>query len=196
MGVTAVIYTATDVAGNTATCSFNVSVVGDAPTFDTCPTDIVMEATDAGNATVHWAAPTAKVSCNSIQITSTHSPGSVFAVGQTKVEYTAATANGLFTTCSFNISIKIPDIIANEVITPDGDSENDVWLIENIEKFPDNHVVVFDRWGSVVFQVDAYNNENVSWDGHNVPTGTYYYTLMINAWGSKVEKKGFIELVK
>jgi gliding motility-associated-like protein len=195
-GTTVVTYTATDVNGKTANCSFEVSVIDAAPLFTSCPSDITKDATDAGMAFVDWAVPTAEASCDNFQMTATHRPGDIFPIGQTLVEYTATSDNGVFSTCSFMVTITLPQIIANEVLTPDGDNKNDVWLIENIEKFPDNHVIVFDRWGSVVFRVNAYNNSSIAWNGLNLPTGTYYYTLSVNVLGSKIEKKGFIELIK
>jgi gliding motility-associated-like protein len=194
-GVTVVTYTARDADGRTTTCSFDVSVV-DAPSFTGCPSDIIKDATDAGTASVDWMVPTAQAACDDFQMISTHRPGDVFPIGQTLVEYTATTDNGAFSSCSFTVTITIPEIVANEVITPDGDNKNDVWLIENIEEFPDNHVIIFDRWGSSVFKANAYNNSSISWNGQNVPTGTYYYTLIVKMAGSKIEKKGFVELVK
>ncbi len=69
-------------------------------------------------------------------------------------------------------------------ISPNGDGNNDIWYIEGIEKFTDNDVVIFNRWGDVIVKLKNYDNTNVYWDGLNskgnhVPDGTYYYIIDI-----------------
>ncbi|NEN23161.1 HYR domain-containing protein [Cryomorpha ignava] len=63
-------------------------------------------------------------------------------------------------------------------ITPDGDGANDVWNIPEIEKYPDAHVVIYNRWGNSVYESTGYRDP---WDGTNdgkdLPTGSYYYIL-------------------
>jgi hypothetical protein len=57
-------------------------------------------------------------------------------------------------------------------------------------------VIIFDRWGSIVFKANGYNNSDVAWSAANVPPGTYYYTLLVDTGNGISENKGFIELVK
>ncbi len=76
-------------------------------------------------------------------------------------------------------------IVIHDVITPNGDGLNDTWIIDCIDQFPLNQVLIFDRWGDRVRQFDNYNNSSVSWDGTNsrgedLPDGTYYYILTIS----------------
>jgi hypothetical protein len=61
--------------------------------------------------------------------------------------------------------------------------------------------MVVDRWGSVVFEAAGYNNENIVWNGDGpggtgVPTGTYFFTIIVQLGPSQVEKRGFIELIR
>jgi len=47
---------------------------------------------------------------------------------------------------------------------------------------PDNRLIVFNRWGDVVFEQRGYDN---TWGGANdvgepLPDGTYYYILYLN----------------
>jgi gliding motility-associated-like protein len=75
-------------------------------------------------------------------------------------------------------------IVIHNAITPNGDGVNDTWIIDCIENFPDNKVVIFDRWGDKVNEFEGYNNNSISWRGTNlkdkkVPDGTYYYVLTI-----------------
>ncbi|MFN6943853.1 MAG: DUF2341 domain-containing protein [Cytophagaceae bacterium] len=72
-------------------------------------------------------------------------------------------------------------------ISPNGDMLNDEWIIEGIEKYPHNRVSVFDRWGSIVFETNAYDNQNNVWYGNSnkgirsggdeLPSGTYFYVI-------------------
>jgi gliding motility-associated-like protein len=69
--------------------------------------------------------------------------------------------------------IQIPD-----AFTPNGDNNNDTWIIENIEMFPNHVVQVFNRWGQVVY-FKKYGDE--PWDGtlqgKKLPTGSYVYVV-------------------
>jgi gliding motility-associated-like protein len=60
------------------------------------------------------------------------------------------------------------------VITPNGDQDNQVFFIKNIETHPGNNLRIFNRWGNEVFAADSYQN---NWDGEDLPAGTYYYIL-------------------
>ncbi len=68
--------------------------------------------------------------------------------------------------------------------TPNGDGVNDNWQIEGIENFPENEVLIFNRWGDTVKELQDYDNTSVVWDGTNkqdkrLPDGTYYYIVKI-----------------
>lgn len=70
------------------------------------------------------------------------------------------------------------------LVTPDGDGKNDYWHIGGIENYPDNEVLIFNRWGTKVKEYVGYNNANKRWDGTNdkneyLPDGVYYYILKI-----------------
>jgi len=74
------------------------------------------------------------------------------------------------------------EIIPADTLTPNGDNENDLWHIENIEYQASNTVKVFNRWGVKVF--DASNYENDTWGGESteggsgkLPAGSYYYAI-------------------
>ena len=195
-GTTSVTYTATDASGNTVSCSFNVTVVpSDNLDFTNCPDDIFIEIFKGESTPVNWTPPFIDTGCYSVDVTSTHSPGDIFNVGQTNVTYTATTPSGI-RTCAFNVTVEFKGIVVHEVVTPNGDGENDTWTIRNIEYFEQNSVVVFDRWGGVVYKANGYNGNSTAWTGGNLPAGTYFYNLIISTNTSKEEYKGFVELVK
>ncbi|PKP53662.1 MAG: hypothetical protein CVT92_02775 [Bacteroidetes bacterium HGW-Bacteroidetes-1] len=64
------------------------------------------------------------------------------------------------------------------LITPNGDGFNDLWLIEDIDKISPARVAVYTRSGGLVFQSNDYKND---WDGYYngnpLPEGTYYYVI-------------------
>ncbi|MEX0986459.1 MAG: HYR domain-containing protein, partial [Bacteroidales bacterium] len=106
LGVTTVTFTVTDDAGNTATCTADISVIDDeAPVLTGCPGNITVTADDeyCGNIAT-WVAPSASDNC-SVILTSTYSSGDFFPVGTTTVTYTAEDPSGNIATCSFNVTI-------------------------------------------------------------------------------------------
>ncbi len=74
--------------------------------------------------------------------------------------------------------------------TPDGDGTNDFFYIKDIENYPNNTVLIFNRWGNKVFEIKGYDNQNKVWKSqvnsglrlgtrNNVPSGTYYYLIQL-----------------
>jgi len=111
LGTTTITYTATDAAGNTSTCSFDVVVTDvTAPTITGCPTNINLNASASCDAVATWTAPTANDNC-SVPMASTHNSGDTFPLGTTTVTYTATDGAGLTATCSF-------DVIVTDVTAP------------------------------------------------------------------------------
>jgi gliding motility-associated-like protein len=202
-GRTEVVYKATDHVGNISECHFNVFVSDEKPpTLQQCPVNIFAKTDNADQISVTWVPPTAFASCGEVLLESTHEPGAIFVLGTTRVDYTARSLNGETTSCSFDVVISYEEILfdAGKILTPDGNGENDVWILTNIEKYSDNNVLIVDRWGSVIFNESGYNNENITWRGENkngvlVPTGTYFYTISVKRGPAVVEKRGFIEVI-
>ncbi|RPA69155.1 HYR domain-containing protein [Cyclobacteriaceae bacterium YHN15] len=110
LGTTTVTYRATDASGNTADCSFTVTVTESADTEDpvisNCPADTSLS-NDAGScgAIVNWTAPTASDNSGSVNLSSNFAPGSFFPVGTTLVTYTATDPAGNTAICSFEITV-------------------------------------------------------------------------------------------
>lgn len=202
-GITKVTYVATDNSGNKATCEFNVIVKNQSvPIINGCPQDITVETDQSGKAKVTWSEPTAADRCGNVQLKASHKPGDVFQIGTTKVVYESINSVGNSTRCEFNVTLSYKDVAfdVTKVVTPDGDRINDVWIIKNIENFSDNQVLVVDRWGNKIYQASHYDNDKVVWNGTNlngsiVPTGTYFFSVEVLFKETRLEKKGFIEVI-
>jgi gliding motility-associated-like protein len=204
LGVTEVSYTAVDKAGNQTICKFNVIVKNDVNlSTSRCPQDIVAYSDESGKVKVEWEEPSAAVQCGKLIKAQSHKPGDAFSDGVTEVVYEFKDDFGKSEVCKFTVTVSRQEVTfdVTELLTPNGDGINDVWMLGNIEKFNDNTVTIVDRWGSVVYQQRGYNNGNVVWRGSNsnggeVPTGTYFYTVTVKYGSRMVEKKGFLEVVR
>lgn len=71
-------------------------------------------------------------------------------------------------------------------ITPNGDRLNEFLVFDLLEfapdEYPDNNIIIFNRWGDILYEAAPYNND---WDGRNqsgneLPEGTYYYILRLS----------------
>jgi gliding motility-associated-like protein len=82
----------------------------------------------------------------------------------------------------------VMDIDVPKGFSPNGDNINDTWVIDNIWQFPNNKVLVFNRWGNKVFEANNYQN---NWDGkssetggsNQLPVGPYLYIIHPNEPG-------------
>lgn len=66
------------------------------------------------------------------------------------------------------------EITIPNVFSPNGDGINDVFYIDNLEYHPNSYLIIFNRWGQVVYETGSYLN---NWDGDGVSDGVYYYIL-------------------
>lgn len=105
--------------------------------------------------------------------------------------------------CSLNETITISNVGVDCEITiynafsPNGDNSNDLWIIDLVEGYPENHVSIYDRWGVLSWEGNGYDNVNIVWDGKNthgidLPDGTYFYIFQSN----ELVLKGFVEITR
>ncbi len=89
-------------------------------------------------------------------------------------------------------------IVVPQGFSPNGDGIGDNWIVRNVEQYPNNTLLIFNRWGEEVFSARPYNN---NWDGkasgglnsgEGLPVGTYWYVLDLGD-GSDI-RKGYIYL--
>jgi len=107
VGTTTVTYTANDPTGAQVSCSFDVTVIDKQVPTIVCPADITINNTPGlCLAPVNWATPAVNDNCGVTSIVSTHSPGSLFPVGITTVQYTISDDEGNIAECTFNITVE------------------------------------------------------------------------------------------
>jgi gliding motility-associated-like protein len=90
------------------------------------------------------------------------------------------------------------DIFIPNVITPNGDGENDEFkiIISGEEQY---NIVIFDRQNRILFQT---NDKNNNWDGtdrqgNSMPSGTYYYKFEYKFPNDTIQNRhGIIELIR
>jgi gliding motility-associated-like protein len=74
--------------------------------------------------------------------------------------------------------VNVPhEIFIPNIFTPNGDGYNDTFFIEKLHLFPFNEINVWNRNGKKVFGAKNYKG---NWDGHDLPSGTYYYQLILS----------------
>lgn len=217
-GTTTVVYTATDDSGNMATCEFGFEIIGNAfPIASTAiinafageAVEICLDVTDPDGDDL--AITDIDISTLNGEIDRTNDNGLCFTYtpfddyeGE-DIFYITICDSGLPTACievevrvtvTFNLTLTV-----FKAFTPNNDNINDVWMIENIDNYPDNEVMVFDRWGGMIFSAKGYDNEFVVWDGRSnqsgqriVPSGTYFYKIYR---GLELPiLRGFVELIQ
>lgn len=73
-----------------------------------------------------------------------------------------------------------PLLVPAQAFTPNGDGNNDTWVIPGINNYPNNTVKVFNRWGHEVYSASGYTSD---WEGfyrqnrEKLPAGSYMYIL-------------------
>jgi hypothetical protein len=53
-----------------------------------------------------------------------------------------------------------------------------LFVVANLEYYPNTRLTVYDRWGNKKFETENYSPEN-TWDGSNSDSGVYYYIIQI-----------------
>jgi gliding motility-associated-like protein len=113
--------------------------------------------------------------------------------------YSVTVTNVYGSSTTLSITVEVMEdwnIIPNNILTPNGDGQNDTWVVDNLISYPNNQVMIFDRSSRAIYRKTGYAND---WDGYingsPLPADTYYYILTLDSSGKKVSKKGFITIM-
>ena len=69
-----------------------------------------------------------------------------------------------------------PEITVPNIITSNGDGINDLFTINNLDRYDYNNITIYSRWGTIVYKTENYQN---NWDGGKVAAGVYFYVLEV-----------------
>ncbi len=108
--------------------------------------------------------------------TVTYTPESGY-LGDDSFSYQVRDKDGYKTNIAVvTVSVVLGDIKIPTLFTPNGDGKNDAFEVRGLNRYPENELVVINRWGNEVFRQKNYQN---NWRGDGLNEGTYYYLLRI-----------------
>lgn len=82
------------------------------------------------------------------------------------------------------------DVEFPNIFTPNNDGSNDLLVFKNLEQYPENELLIYNRWGRKIYQKKPYLND---WNGDNQKDGTYYYIVKIPGYKNQ---EGFVTIVR
>lgn len=92
------------------------------------------------------------------------------------VVLTVTTAEGCTDTVALTYVVNAAEVYAPNVFSPNGDNVNDELVFTNLEFHPGSRLIVYSRWGNVVYESSSYQN---NWKAADVSDGTYFYELRL-----------------
>ena len=108
----------------------------------------------------------------------------------------ATTTDGCLATDTLFIKV-LEKIGIPNAFSPNGDGINDTWRLDGLWGFQKARLMVFDRYGQLVFSASG---SQAAWDGTRqgkpVAAGTYYYTLLLNAEYATEPYKGSVTVIR
>jgi extracellular elastinolytic metalloproteinase len=199
LGDTDVIWTVTDSAGNTNTCTQIVTVVDDVDPVVTCPADSVETINEGDLYTIPDFSTIASATDNctaSPLITQDPIAGTEVGVGDTTVTITATDDAGNESVCTFTITVEYilgtgdRDYDKEIVLFPNPTNGN-VTLLNNSDLLI-NSVIIFDINGRVINEITI-NGTNLesNFSIENQATGLYFVKIVSNDFSiiKKIVKK-------
>lgn len=168
---------------------------------NTTPNAFFLESNETELAIVRWDTASAKW-INEEGITTDLLTGADF----TKLITAQVTGYGVFTIAMVKKDNPAPpsdEIIIYNAVSPNGDGINDSFLIKGIDKFPDNRVQIYNRWGVKVYDAKAYNEKDNMFFGFSegrdtikkdegLPAGTYFYILEYKKGEETLKRSGYL----
>jgi gliding motility-associated-like protein len=115
---------------------------------------------------------------------------------------TALLAQGYTKITLFESAENTTHVVIPNGFSPNGDGENDVFVIDGAELLPDNKLTIINQWGDVLYEASPYEND---WEGENskghgskeatkLMDGTYFYIFFKEKNNKKTVLNGFVEI--
>jgi gliding motility-associated-like protein len=82
-----------------------------------------------------------------------------------------------------------PEVIIPNIFTPNGDYINDYFVIEDLDRFSETHLIIFRRDGKVIYEKINYQND---WQAENIQDDVYFYVFKFIYQGSQFMRNGSI----
>jgi gliding motility-associated-like protein len=112
---------------------------------------------------------------------------------------TVTDSNSCTATDSIALIVRCDSLVIPNGISPDGNGINDTWVITGLDRYPENALRIYNRWGNLVYDAQPYRND---WKGtctkkgrlfgQDLPDGTYFYLLELDI--DKPVKTGYLEI--
>ncbi|MDN5204522.1 gliding motility-associated C-terminal domain-containing protein [Fulvivirgaceae bacterium BMA10] len=88
-----------------------------------------------------------------------------------------------------------PSIPVPRMISPNNDGVNDLWILKNIENYPNIEISIVDRWGKEVFRSRGYSKPwDGTYNGKPLPIDAYYYVIILSDQINPIT--GYVAIVK
>ncbi|WP_018343562.1 gliding motility-associated C-terminal domain-containing protein [Cytophaga aurantiaca] len=126
-----------------------------------------------------------------------NSPTVSFYNNQSAMYYVVVQGDKCFAEDSIFIKV-LPPIKIPNVITPNGDNVNDAWEIAGLSEYTSAEVIIFNRWGTIVYNYPKGYIENwrgISKNGGDLPDGTYFYIINLKDSHNK-SFNGYVEIIR
>lgn len=132
---------------------------------------------------------------NSLITDNTVSTPTVYPITTQYYSYNVIAANGCIASDSILITVNPPTTLdIKNVITANGDTYNDFWIIEGVENYPFTEVHIFNIYGNEIYSDEDYSNDWAgTYKGKQLPNGTYFYIVKLNE--TEEEFKGSLTIL-
>jgi len=119
-------------------------------------------------------------------------------VRTTTYTVTADGPNGCFGSAEITINVGAGiNVSPKPLFSPNNDGQNDLWVIENIDRYPDCTVIIVNRQGNVLYERRPYygNEWDGTLNGNPVIEGAYYFIIRCEG-SSQNAASGSITLIR
>ena len=165
--------TVTDACGRTATASVTLTIL-DAPPITLSGEDLLIPCSNDSVLLVVDA--TGGVGILDLEWSTGDIGNATWVSTAVNANYTVSATDDCERTVQETIEVElICDVVIPNVITPNGDVNNQTFFIEGIQ-YVSHTVRIYNRWGQKVYESSDYRN---TWKADDLPDGTYYYEVVV-----------------